>query len=181
MEIAKTLFKEYIGQSLYVFYKEHDAIIIMQIFDKFKCVYGAIEPKKYSGLLKVVTMFNQQNPYTLVTQIGKYKINEYVSSYCYKKIEDVYNLVQKYNSSGQKVYECVCIDGLKTGICIKWMSNEYKYGKKRNHEQKCDEGYYVNGKKHGEWLCYVDYCGGTNYVGYEIQYHNGVAWNSCLQ
>ena len=147
----------------------------MKIIDKFKCAYGKMEPKKYIGLLKVILMFDSTDPSKLVYQIGKYKMDdEPIESYCYKKIEDVYNLYQEYKtycSFNYKLTEYICIDGKKTGICQRWMYDGHI----------CDEGYYVNDVEHGEWLCYVDYCGGTDYIGYGIQYYNGVCINSDLQ
>jgi antitoxin component YwqK of YwqJK toxin-antitoxin module len=111
------LYSKYINDSQYVYYKEHDIIIIMKklTYDT-KCL-SDIEPKKYhSDNLKVILMFDKTDPYKLVSNITKYKINDIVNSYYYNYIQEAYSLKQVYYGSWQKCYECNLINGKLNGL-----------------------------------------------------------------
>ena len=98
MDIINELYSEYINDIQYVYYKEHDTIIIMKkLTDDFKCLFD-IKPKKYhSSSLKVILMFDLTDPYKLVTSSSKYKINDVVNSNYYESIKEAYTLYQSYN------------------------------------------------------------------------------------
>jgi antitoxin component YwqK of YwqJK toxin-antitoxin module len=138
--IAYALYKEYIDDIQYVYYKEHGTIIIMKVGDDLKCVSVDVEHTKYFGNnLKVVVMFDLTDPYKLVSHIGKYRIDECINSYCYKKIEDVYELHQTYHSNGQKRSEGFLISEKIYGFWQVWTDKG---------ELRC-EGYYKDGNEHG--------------------------------
>ena len=95
------LYSQYINDNQYVYYKEHDTIIIMKkMSDDNKCL-SDIKPKKYhSSSLKVILMFDTYDPYKLIYNLQKYKINELTASYYYEKIQDAYSLIQLYYELG---------------------------------------------------------------------------------
>ena len=95
------LYSEYINDDQYVYYKDHSTIIIMKKLTYHNKCLSDIEPKKYhSCLLKVILMFNLTDPYKLVSNLQKYKINELVESNYYESIKDAYTLKQLYYESG---------------------------------------------------------------------------------
>ena len=103
------LYSKYINDNQYVYYKERDTIIIMKIISNLKCVCD-INPKKYySDNLKVILMFDVLDPYKLVFNATKYKINDIINSYCYLDIICTYNLIQEYYISNYLWYECIYI------------------------------------------------------------------------
>ena len=117
MDIINDLYAKYMNDSKYVYYKECDTIIIMKkVTNDITCICN-IEPKKYySKFLKVILMFNLTDPYKLISDLQKYKINEIVESDYYDFIKEAYTLYQKYHKSGQKMVEWNSIDGLKNGL-----------------------------------------------------------------
>ena len=117
MDLIIELYSEYINDSQYVYYKEHDTIIIMKkLTDNCKCISN-ISPKKYhSDNLKVILMFNETDPYKLVYSITKYKMNELTASYYYESVKEAYILYQDYYKSGQLYAECNYIDGKINGL-----------------------------------------------------------------
>jgi len=168
MDIISTIhsiYSEYINNaSKYVYYKEHDNIIILEIIDELNCLCN-IEPKKYfSDNLKVVLIFLAKDPYKLVNQIGKYKINETTSSYCFRKIEYADNLYQEYYKD-QKLVEINIMFGKHYGLCQRWyVSGQlleqvgYTHGEKNGLFQEwyengtlSAEGYYMSSKRIGLW------------------------------
>jgi hypothetical protein len=85
------LYKEYIDNDKYVYYKDNNNIIILEKNGdaKMNCVSN-IEPKKYrSMILKPVLIFQINDPYKLIIETGEYKIDKTITSYCYKNIEEV--------------------------------------------------------------------------------------------
>jgi antitoxin component YwqK of YwqJK toxin-antitoxin module len=139
------LYSKYINDSQYVYYKEHDTIIIMKklTYDN-KCL-SEIKPKKYhSSSLKVILMFNKNDPYKLVSNLQKYKINELTESYYYESVKEAYTLKQIYYESGQKYYECNDIDGKNNGLFQKY----YESGRLL---LKCN---YINDKLNGLYQLY---------------------------
>ena len=165
MDIISSLYKEYIDDAnKYVFYKEHNNIIILEIIDELKCVCN-IEPKKwFSDNVKVVLIFSFDDPYKLLNQISKYKINEITSSYCFRKIEDAVSLYQEYYND-QKLIEINIMFGKHYGLRQQWyISGEmleqvgYIHGEKNglfqewyDNGEKSVEGYYMSGKHIGVW------------------------------
>jgi antitoxin component YwqK of YwqJK toxin-antitoxin module len=122
MDIAYALYKEYIENTDYVYYREHDTIIIMKKLCDLECLSN-ISPKKYHSVnLKVIVTFNPTDPYKLIC-LTKYKIDETVSSYCYLSLEDAFNLRQTYHITGEKQTECVYIDDKKNGLYQSWYEN----------------------------------------------------------
>jgi hypothetical protein len=117
MDLINELYSKYINDCQYVYYKEHDTIIIMKkMLDDCKCI-SDIEPKKYhSSSLKVILMFNKDNPYKLISQITKYKMNELIELYYYEKIQEAYTLYQRYYESGQLWEECNYKLGKRNGL-----------------------------------------------------------------
>ena len=124
MDLINTLYSEYINDSQYVYYKDHNTIIIMKrLTDNSKCL-SEIKPKKYhSDHLKVILMFNITDPYKLVSNLQKYKINELTESNYYESVKEAYTLHQIYYRLGQKHYECNYINGKYIG-----KYQEYCYG-----------------------------------------------------
>jgi len=101
------LYGEYINDVQNVFYTENNVIIIMKkMTDEFTCICD-INPKKYhSDTLKVILMFDIKDPYKLISNLEKYKINEIVKSDYYNSIQDFHVLSQMYYNGGQKLREC---------------------------------------------------------------------------
>jgi antitoxin component YwqK of YwqJK toxin-antitoxin module len=195
MELALiiSLYKEYTDDKQYVFYKECGIIIVMKIINDLECISDKF-PKKYYGLLQVVLIFVLDDPYKLVDKIGKYVMYDNVSSYCYRKVEEVYNLHQIYYVTGQKSKEyydknnrnnnnlsekyynngltewnLTYIDGCITGLYQQWyMNGQIKY-----------EGYYINNKQNG--LCKQWYMNGKQKCEGLLENNNKVGqwlyWN----
>ena len=117
MDHINTLYSKYINDRQYVYYKEHDTIIIMKkLTDDFKCL-SDIQPKKYhSNSLKVILMFDITDPYKLIASSSKYKMNELTESNYYESIKEAYTLYKSYYESGQLCEEYYCIDGIKNGL-----------------------------------------------------------------
>jgi antitoxin component YwqK of YwqJK toxin-antitoxin module len=68
-------------------------------------------------------MFNINDPYKLVFNTTKYKMNESVESNYYESIKDTYTLKQEYYESGQLKEQCNYIDGKKNGLYQKYYKN----------------------------------------------------------
>ena len=166
---ALTLYKEYTDDKKYVFYKQHNIIIIMKVEGILKCL-SEVEPKKYyCDSLKVILMYQANDPYKLVSHVGKYKIDETVSSYCYLSIEVLYHLyAEYYYDSEQKEYEFYNKLYITSGLHQMWyysgkIKSEVNYvNNKREglfigwyeNGQIHKKGYYVNGQMEGlyqEW------------------------------
>ena len=145
MELINTLYAEYISDNQYVFYKEHNIIIIMKkLSDNMECV-SDIEPKKYhSANLKVVLMFNLKDPYKLIYDLQKYKMNELISSYCYLSLEEAFTLHQSYYENGQKYEECNYINNKRNGLYQRYYMNLQK-------EEECN---YIDDKLNGIYQRY---------------------------
>ena len=124
MDFINTLYAEYLSDSQYVYYKENKTIIIMsKLSDDMECVSYA-EPKKYhSDNLKVVLMFNSEDPYKLISDLQKYKMNEIVSSYCYLSLEEAFTLHQIYHENGQKWQEYNYINNKRNGLYQEYYEN----------------------------------------------------------
>jgi antitoxin component YwqK of YwqJK toxin-antitoxin module len=140
MDLINTLYKEYIENTDYVYYRERDTIIIMKKQVDLECICD-VSPKKYHSVnLKVIVTFNLKDPYKLV-HLTKYMIDEIVSSYCYLSMEDAFNLRQTYYDykDGEKHTECIYIDGKINGLCQSW----YEDGEKQI------ECIYIDGKING--------------------------------
>jgi len=97
METALSLYKEYIDDKQYVYYKNRDNIIIMKLLATLEeCDCNDIPKKNYCDKLKVVLIFKSDDPYKLVSSSSHYSIDDEVEeSHCYLTIENAYNHVQK--------------------------------------------------------------------------------------
>jgi antitoxin component YwqK of YwqJK toxin-antitoxin module len=133
------LYSEYINDSQYVYYKEHDTIIIMKkLTDDNKCLSNISPKKYYSDNLKVILMFNETDPYKIVPQLTKYKINELTESNYYESVKEAYTLYQDYYESGQLLEEYNFINGKINGLFQEYYESgqlkiEYNYiNNKRN-------------------------------------------------
>jgi antitoxin component YwqK of YwqJK toxin-antitoxin module len=143
-----------------------------------------VEPKKYyCENLKVVLMFDITDPYKLVLVTNKYKMNEYVDSYCYRNIKDIYDVQQIYYSDEQKnIHDGLCqymydngdiasegrfINGKREGLWQYWYKNR----------TLSVEGHYVNDKQNGLWQLYHSN-GEKNFEEYFVDGHVTCASNS---
>jgi hypothetical protein len=169
MDIISSLYKEYIDNSIYVFYKDHGNIIIFEKTDNDLVCISETYPKKYIGNnLKIVLMFSIKDPYKLVAEAYKYKMtDELVKSYCYKDIKEAFCLYQTYTSYPYwiKTDECYCDNDVSTGLyqAFHISGNIRHEGQKINgkydgvwtgwHDNGTVSfiGTYVNGKKQGLW------------------------------
>jgi hypothetical protein len=68
-------------------------------------------------------MFDLTDPYKLVNQIRKYKIDDIVASYCYLCIKDAYDLYQEYIIDF-KIKEGLYINDLECGLWHFWFYDE---------------------------------------------------------
>ena len=175
------LYSEYINDSQYVYYKEHDTIIIMKkLIDNYKCISDIIPKKYHSDSLKVILMFNKDDPYKLVSSTTKYKMNELVESNYYESIKEAYNLKQLYYESGQlrSEYNYINKQNKLCGLC----QDYYESG------QLMIKYNYIDGKIQG--LCQYYYESGQpaieyNYIDglrnglYQEYYENGQIKETC--
>jgi antitoxin component YwqK of YwqJK toxin-antitoxin module len=180
---AAALYKEYIDDPQYVFYKELDIIIIMKVEGILTCL-SEVEPKKYHcDSLKVVLMFNSEDPYKLLFHTSKYKIDETVSSYCYLSIEVLYYLYQQYydkhtkqseyyskfrvanglyqswHYNGRLQSEVNYVDHKREGLMCKWYDNgqkDYEYNYKNGMLNGLCKAWYSDGKKMFEKIYFYD-------------------------
>jgi antitoxin component YwqK of YwqJK toxin-antitoxin module len=163
MDIAYVLYKEYIDNTDYVYYKDKNTIIIMKKQGDLECICD-VPPKKYhSANLKVVLMFDLTDPYKLVSDLEEYKIDKLTYSYCYLSLEEAVNLHQAYYYNGQIEQEYSCINGKLNGIYQHWYENGIRskeityinglrnglYMQWFQSGDKCLESNYINGKKEG--------------------------------
>ena len=89
MDLIIELYSKYINDNQYVYYKECNTIIIMKkMSDDVTCLSDD-KPKKYhSSSLKVILMYNIEDPYKLVSNLQKYKMNELTESNYYNYIQE---------------------------------------------------------------------------------------------
>jgi antitoxin component YwqK of YwqJK toxin-antitoxin module len=141
------LYNKYINDNQYVYYKERNIIIIMKkLTDDNKCL-SDIEPKKYhSSSLKVILMFNKDDPYKLVSNTSKYNINKLTESYYYESIKEACILQQEYYESGQLKEEYNYIDGKRNGLYQLYYESGQLW-------VKCN---YINDKRNGLFQLYYD-------------------------
>ena len=158
------LYSEYINDRQYVYYKEHNAIIIMKkMSDDNKCISN-VKPKKYhSSNLKVILMFDIIDPYKLVSSLTKYKMNELTESYYYDNIKEAYTLEQTYYESGQLEIECNYIDNNYHGLYLEYLESGQLY----------IECHYENGKLNGLFKLYST----SGKIIEECHYENGILKN----
>jgi len=180
MEIVNELYSKYINDNQYVYYKEHGIVIIMKKISNFKCVCN-INPKKYySDNLKVILMFNILDPYKLVLELQKYKINEIVESEYYDYIKEAYTLYQEYwNMTGNKKEEYNTGDEEYIN-CRMSMDDGAYYVTCRNinglyqryyvNGQIMIIGNYINAKRNGLYQHYYD----NGQIMYECNYINDI-------
>jgi antitoxin component YwqK of YwqJK toxin-antitoxin module len=192
MDLIIELYNEYINDDQYVYYKNHDTIIIMKkMSDDNKCL-SDIKPKKYySDSLKVILMFDIYDPYKLVSNITKYKINELIESNYYESVKDAYTLYQEYYASGQLMFEYNYIDEIKNGLFQQYYENgqlcvEYHcinnninglYKEYYESGQLELESNYIDNLKNGLYKSY--YWSGQLYKKYH--YTNGLLNGSCKE
>ena len=158
MDTIYSLYSEFINNSLYVFYKNNDNIIIMEQCGELTCISNVMPKKYFSDNLKIILMFKYDDPYKLLSNTGKYKINEHVNSYCYKVLEEACNLTQEYYSgSEQKAYEGCFLNNKEVGLWQYWYENG----------EKSVEGNYINGKQDGLWKLYRE-TGEKNFEEYFV-------------
>jgi antitoxin component YwqK of YwqJK toxin-antitoxin module len=138
----------------------------MKKLGDLECI-SSTQPKKYhSTNLKIVLMFNLTDPYKLVSDQTKYKIDELTSSYCYLSMEEAVNLRQTYYITGQKEAEGYYINKTQYGLHQFWTPSGNKwYSLHYNNNmlnglfqewyqtgQKKKEGMYVDNNRTGLWL-----------------------------
>ena len=80
-----------------------------------QCIFNNYPKKYYSSSLKVILMFNITDPYKLVYNASKYKINELTNSYYYLTITDAYYIHHRYHVSGMLEQECITINNMFIG------------------------------------------------------------------
>jgi len=174
MDIINTLYSEYINDNQYVYYKEHDTIIIMKkLTDDNKCL-SDIEPKKYhSSSLKVILMFNITDPYKLVYNLSKYKINEITDSYYYDNIKEAYTLRQFYHYNLQKWNE---INFNKSGKSNGFYQEYYENGNLKKEYNIFDDeinGLYQEYYKSGKLKIKSNYIDGKKNGLHQQYYESG--------
>ena len=125
IDIINNLYNKYINDSQYVFYKDSSIILILQKTsnNNLICFCEIIPKLYYSDSLKVILMFNMNDPYKLVFDLPKYKIDMLVKSYCYLTIKEAYSVFQDYYENGQKSTELHCIDGKLNGFYQEYHEN----------------------------------------------------------
>ena len=137
MELLNQICKLFIDNN-YVFYKEHNTIIIImeKLNNDFECI-SEYKPKKYFGeSLKIILMFDIHNSYKLISNIKntKYKLNTIIESDFYLNLIEAYNLRQEYYENDTKCEECNYNNGIHNGLC------KYYY----ENGQIADEFNYIN-------------------------------------
>jgi antitoxin component YwqK of YwqJK toxin-antitoxin module len=168
------LYSKYINDDQYVFFKDHDIIIIMKkIDDSMQCIFNNYPKKYYSSSLKVILMFNITDPYKLVHNASKYKINNNIASHCYLTIYHLQNFSQIFYINGQVARETTSFG----------LNQEYYDNGQLRNEYYCEYGsiygLYTQYHENRQLMYQCNYYQGYINDYYIEYYDNGYIYEEC--